>query len=117
LVPGAAGSTTITSEGGTDHGWRGCVARGGQEVRGIWKEEPGMTGSSLIPIVVPIVAFAAMAAWLGMVFWADAHPHWKAHARAAGPEVTAAGAPLAAAGPGARQGSEIAPSIRDKTAA
>jgi hypothetical protein len=117
LVPGAAASTAITSGGGTNHGWRGCVARGGQEVRGIWKEEPGMIGSSLVPIVVPIVAFAAMAAWLSMVFWADAHPHWKAHAGAPGPEVTAAEAPPAVAGPGARQGSETAPSIRDKTAA
>ncbi len=36
-----------------------------------------MTGSSYIPIVVPIVAFAAMAFWLGLVFYADAHPGYR----------------------------------------
>ena len=74
-----------------------------------------MIGSYLVPIVVPIVAFAAMAAWLGMVFWADAHPQWKSHAVASGPKITAAGSPPAAAGPGARQGSEIAAPVRDKS--
>jgi hypothetical protein len=81
------------------------------------KEEPGMVGSYLVPIVVPIVAFVTMAAWLGMVFWADAHPQWKSHAVASGPQVTAAPSPPAVAGPGARQGSEIAPSLPGKTAA
>ncbi len=33
-----------------------------------------MSGSSYIPIVVPIVAFIAMACWLGLVFYADSHP-------------------------------------------
>jgi hypothetical protein len=33
-----------------------------------------VTGSSYIPIVVPIVAFLAMGAWLGLVFYADRHP-------------------------------------------
>ncbi len=36
-----------------------------------------MTGSSYIPIVVPIVAFAAMAFWLGLVYYADAHPGYR----------------------------------------
>jgi hypothetical protein len=36
-----------------------------------------VTGSSYIPIVVPIVAFAAMAFWLGLVFYAEAHPGYK----------------------------------------
>ncbi len=36
-----------------------------------------MTGSSYIPIVAPIVAFAAMAFWLGLVFYADAHPGYR----------------------------------------
>ncbi len=76
-----------------------------------------MIGSHLVPIVVPIVAFLAMAAWLSMVFWADAHPQWKSHAAATGPKVTAAGTPPAEAGPGARQGSEIAAAARHKPAA
>ncbi len=39
-----------------------------------------MSGSSLIPIVVPIMAFVAMAFWLGLVFHADSHPR-RAHKR------------------------------------
>jgi hypothetical protein len=38
-----------------------------------------MTGSFLVPIVVPIVAFVTLVAWLRIVYWADAHPGWKAH--------------------------------------
>jgi hypothetical protein len=33
-----------------------------------------MTGSSLAPIVVPIVAVITLAWWLIMVFYADSHP-------------------------------------------
>ena len=40
------------------------------------KMELGMTGSFLVPIIVPIVAFITLAAWLGMVYWADANPGW-----------------------------------------
>jgi hypothetical protein len=36
-----------------------------------------VTGSSYIPIVVPIVAFLAMAFWLGLVFYADQHPGYR----------------------------------------
>jgi hypothetical protein len=36
-----------------------------------------MTGSSLVPVIVPIVAVLAMAVWLGLVFYAAAHPRWK----------------------------------------
>ena len=36
-----------------------------------------MTGSSLVPVIVPMVAVLAMAAWLGLVFYAAAHPRWK----------------------------------------
>jgi hypothetical protein len=65
-----------------------------------------MTGSSLVAIIVPIVALIALAAWLGMVFWADAHPGWKAHAAAPGLEATAAvvapAAPAAAVIPARR---------------
>jgi hypothetical protein len=42
-----------------------------------WKEAPVMTGSFLVPIVAPVVAVVAMACWMGMIFWADAHPGWK----------------------------------------
>jgi len=50
-----------------------------------------MTGSSLALIIVPIVAFLAGAFWLGVVFWADAHPGWQVHARAARHPATGAG--------------------------
>jgi hypothetical protein len=37
-----------------------------------------VTGSSYIPIVVPIVAFVGMTLWLGMIFHADRHPgYWR----------------------------------------
>ena len=38
-----------------------------------------MTGSSLAPIVIPIVAMIALTGWLAMMFHANAHPEWKAH--------------------------------------
>jgi hypothetical protein len=38
-----------------------------------------MTGSFLVPIITPIVAVIALACWLGMIFWAEGHPGWKAH--------------------------------------
>ncbi len=38
-----------------------------------------MQGSTALFIVVPIVLPAALFAWLGLVFWAGAHPGWKAH--------------------------------------
>ncbi len=40
-----------------------------------------MTGSSYIPIVVPIVAFVAMAFWLGLIFYADGHPGYQRRTR------------------------------------
>jgi hypothetical protein len=36
-----------------------------------------MTGSLLAHIVIPVVTVLALAAWLAMVFYADAHPRWK----------------------------------------
>ena len=36
-----------------------------------------MTGSLLAHVIVPVVSVLALAAWLAMVFYADAHPHWK----------------------------------------
>jgi hypothetical protein len=37
-----------------------------------------MTGTALAPIIIPIVAVVTLAAWLTLVFYADAHPHWRA---------------------------------------
>jgi hypothetical protein len=72
-----------------------------------------MTGSSLVPIVVPIVALVTLAAWLGMVFWADAHPGRKARgAGAAGVDV-----PPATAGPGGAPAGELPPPSREVKAA
>jgi len=33
-----------------------------------------MTGSSLAPIVIPIVAMISLFGWLAVVFYADSHP-------------------------------------------
>jgi hypothetical protein len=33
-----------------------------------------MTGSALAPVIIPIVAFVFLALWIGMVFYANAHP-------------------------------------------
>jgi len=82
-----------------------------------WKEDPGMIGSFLVPIIVPIAAFIGLAAWLGLVFWADAHPGWKAHAAAPGPEVTGAEVPPAVTEAGAPHGSEQAVPLRGRKAA
>ena len=38
-----------------------------------------LTGSNAVLIVVPIVMLAALGLWLGLVYWAGAHPEWKAH--------------------------------------
>jgi hypothetical protein len=66
-----------------------------------------MTGSSLAPVIVPIVAVLAMAVWLGLVFYASAHPRWKRY------DVLAGSAPGALSrGPGA----PALPARRDLTA-
>jgi hypothetical protein len=66
-----------------------------------------MTGSTLLFIILPIVALGALGAWLGMVFWADAHPGRTARAAAPGAGVTAGDALPAGAEPGAARGSEL----------
>ncbi len=38
-----------------------------------------MTGSALVPVIVPIVAVIALGIWLTLVYWADAHPGYKRH--------------------------------------
>lgn len=48
-----------------------------------------MTGSSYLAIVVPIIAFIAMAFWLGLVFYADSHPGYGRGKSQEGPESAA----------------------------
>ena len=49
-----------------------------------------MTGSFWAPIVIPIVIVPALAAWLALVWSADAHPRWKAHSAVPTPSITGA---------------------------
>jgi hypothetical protein len=51
-----------------------------------------MTGSSLAPIIIPIVVTPALAIWLAMVYYAGRHPMWRARQaavtqQAAGPRL------------------------------
>jgi hypothetical protein len=60
-------------------------------VCGLLGKEPAvMTGSFWAPIVIPIVVVPALAAWLALVWYADAHPRWKAHSAVPTPGVTGA---------------------------
>jgi len=62
-----------------------------------------VTGSSYIPIVVPIMAFLAMGLWLGLVFYADGHPgHRRTTHRRGRRGTPAASGETAEAAPGAR---------------
>jgi hypothetical protein len=79
------------------------------------KEGPVMTGSFLVPIITPIVALIAMATWLGIVYWADAHPGWKSRAPH-GPELTDAGVLPPEAEPGETQDGELVPPSDSKAA-
>jgi hypothetical protein len=45
-----------------------------------------MTGSALAPVVIPIVAFVFLSLWIGMVFYANAHPPVHRQADRAGHE-------------------------------
>jgi hypothetical protein len=38
-----------------------------------------MNGSSMAPIVIPIVVSFVLAVWIIIVFYAESHPLWKAH--------------------------------------
>lgn len=67
-----------------------------------------MTGSFLVPIITPIVALITLATWLGIVYWADAHPGWKAGAPH-GPELTDTRSLPPAAEPGEAHDGELAP--------
>jgi hypothetical protein len=76
-----------------------------------------MTGSSLVPIITPIVAIITLACWLGFVYWADAHPDWKNPGAPPGPELTGGGSHAAAAEPGDHDHGELGPTPPDKRAA
>jgi hypothetical protein len=64
-----------------------------------------MTGSALAPVVIPIVAFVFLFLWIGMVFYANAHP--SVHGRAGR-------APSGEHEPGARQDSAHEESERER---
>jgi len=36
-----------------------------------------MSGSSVAPFIIPIVAMICLAFFLGIVYYADSHPEWK----------------------------------------
>ena len=72
-----------------------------------------MTGSFLAAVITPIAAFIAMACWLGMVFWAEGHPGWKAHHAAQGSQFPGETVTLA----GDLHGDELAPPQQEKQAA
>jgi hypothetical protein len=36
-----------------------------------------MDGSSLAPLIIPIVVLASLAAWLIIVYYTDSHPQWR----------------------------------------
>lgn len=59
-----------------------------------------MTGSSLAPIVIPIVVAIGLVAWLVLVYHADSHPYWRGRA-------TTTEQPRAGAGAAARQRPEL----------
>jgi hypothetical protein len=71
-----------------------------------------MTGSFLVPIITPIVAVLGLACWMGMIFWADAHPGWKTHHAA--PESQLPGESPALAGD--LEGGALAPPQHKKAA-
>jgi hypothetical protein len=66
-----------------------------------------MTGSSLAPVIIPIVVSISLAAWLIIVYYADSHPEWKSarpvpgEMHAAPREVHPAPGPQTAGTPGA----------------
>jgi hypothetical protein len=47
-----------------------------------------MTGSSLAPIIIPIVVTLSLAIWLIMVYYADGHPCWRRRDQARHPRST-----------------------------
>ena len=52
-----------------------------------------MTGSQLVPFIVPPVALICLGAWIAIVFYADSHPGWKRWRNQAGSGPADASAP------------------------
>jgi hypothetical protein len=48
---------------------------------------PMTGGSSLAPLVIPIVAMVSLAAWLTILFYVDRHPLWRDRTKAAAKSV------------------------------
>jgi len=46
-----------------------------------------MTGSSLAPYIIPIVAAISLAILLAVVYYADSHPEWKRAGQEPGPRI------------------------------
>ena len=72
-----------------------------------------MTGSFLVPIITPIGAILALACWLGLVFWAEGHPRWKAHRAAQETQFSGESSTLA----GDLRGDELVPPPQETKAA
>jgi hypothetical protein len=64
-----------------------------------------MTGSSLAPVIIPIVVLACLAVCLTIVYYAASHPEWKSTSPALGHET----AKTASASPAPRH--QIADSV------
>jgi hypothetical protein len=71
-----------------------------------------MTGSFLVLIVTPVVAIVALACWMGMLFWADAHPGWKTRDKAQVAQFPGEGSTVA----GDLEGGGLAPPRQQKAA-
>jgi hypothetical protein len=73
-----------------------------------------MTGSTLAPFVIAPLAFVLLAAWVALVYWADAHPAHEEHpahkGRGAMPSPDAARAREDAAAHGEHEGGAQEPS-------
>jgi len=50
-----------------------------------------MSGTVWVGIVTPIIALLCLGTWLGMVYWADAHPALRVHGGAPEPEARETG--------------------------
>ena len=55
-----------------------------------------MTGSSLAPYIIPIVAAICLAFMLGIVYYADSHPEWKRAGQEPGHRIAGQGSSPAA---------------------
>ena len=70
-----------------------------------------MAGSALVPIIVPIGMVIALALWLALIFYADAHPVGRRADAAREPGPPSAAGPRPAAGGASGQPEAGAPAI------